>query len=380
MDKQLPYITLKHLIVNRNKQIGLQFNFNKTIEMVLKGFKDMSWSDEFQLHYLPNTKSNLDLIFNSFRGIAWINCNYFYSKKPIKLSNQKIDLNQFKINTNTYRLCPKEFIEKLEIKRYARNTTKVYISCFEKFARYYIGQELVSLNENDIRVYLRKLIRENKSNSYINQSINAIKFYYEIVLGMPNRFYHIERPLKSKQLPKVLSKKEISGIIQNTNNIKHRCIISLLYSTGLRRSELLDLKLVDIDGYNNTIHVKSAKGDKDRVTIISSKLIEELRLYWKQYRPRKYLFEGQTNRQYSSASVLKVIKRAALRANIKKTVTPHMLRHSFATHLLESGTDLRTIQILLGHSTTKTTEIYTHVTKNKLIEIKNPLDSLYLDE
>lgn len=192
-------------------------------------------------------------------------------------------------------------------------------------------------------------------------------------MGMPNRFYEIERPRKQKQLPKVLSKQEILDLIENTNNLKHRCIVSLLYSAGLRRSELLNLKLGDIDSKRMLITVKAAKGNKDRMTVLIPTLLNDLRAYYKKFKPKSFLFEGPRNKPYTASSVLKVISAAAGRAGIHKKVTPHMLRHSFATHLLEDGTDIRHIQLLLGHNSTKTTEIYTHVAETSFNSIKDLL-------
>jgi len=191
---------------------------------------------------------------------------------------------------------------------------------------------------------------------------------------MPNTYYELERPRKKKTLPIVLSKDEVKRMISTTKNLKHKCIISTLYSAGLRRSELLNLELGDIDSERMVIHIKDAKGNKDRYTLLSATLLEDLRVYFKQYRPKKYLFEGVGGIPYSTSSVSTIVKRAAKKVKIAKTVTPHTLRHSFATHLLESGTDLRYIQLLLGHNSTKTTEIYTHVSTTNFNSIKNPLD------
>ena len=212
------------------------------------------------------------------------------------------------------------------------------------------------------------------SNSYINQAVNAIKFYFEVVLDMPNRFYEIERPIKEHKLPKVISKEEVMAIISNTNNLKHKCIVSLLYSAGLRRSELINLKLTDIDSKRMLIRVEGAKGNKDRFTLLGENMLNELRDYFREWRPKLYLFESPDGRQYSPTSVEKIVKMAAGKAGIRKKVTPHMLRHSFATHLLENGNDLRVIQTLLGHNSIKTTEIYTHVAINTFDKVKNLLD------
>lgn len=218
------------------------------------------------------------------------------------------------------------------------------------------------------------MVKNKASNSAVNQAVNAIKFYFEIVLDMPNRFYDIERPLKEHKLPKVLSKEEVKAIIANTTNIKHRCILSLLYSAGLRRSELLNLKITDIDSKRMLIRVDAAKGNKDRYTLLSTTVLQDLRTYVAEWKPQGHLFQGASGGRYSGRSIEHILQRAAQKAKILKKVTPHMLRHSFATHLLENGTDLRNIQVLLGHNSLKTTEIYTHVAANTFTGIKNPLD------
>lgn len=224
-----------------------------------------------------------------------------------------------------------------------------------------------------MRNYLQKLIQDGKSNSYVNLAVNSIKFFYEVVHGMPNRFYSIERPRKQKQLPNVISKEEVMRLMEHTNNIKHKCVVGLLYSSGLRRGELLNLLVTDIDSKRMMVHIKNAKGNKDRYSILSPSILKDLKEYYKAYRPSNYLFEGSKGGKYSVTSVLKLIDSAAVRAGIAKKVTPHMLRHSFATHLLENGTDLRHIQLLLGHSSTKTTEIYTHVANRSFMDIKDLL-------
>lgn len=260
------------------------------------------------------------------------------------------------------------------MKRYANNTIKAYVSCFERFINHFREIEISHLDENQVREYLSVLHKKGLSNAYINQSVNAIKFYYEVVYNMPNRFYEIERPLKEHRLPKVLSKEEVLSIINHTNNIKHRCIVALLYSAGLRRGELVHLKITDIDSKRMVIRINGAKGNKDRMTLLSTNVLKDLRKYFLKWTPKTYLFEGQDGGLYSATSVANIVRQAARKAGIKKGVTPHILRHSFATHLLENGTDLRSIQALLGHNSLKTTEIYTHVAVSTFDKIKNLLD------
>ncbi len=369
-------ITLYHLMIKNQKKIGIKFTSNRLIESLIKGLPDPKWSAKHSMVYIANTPKHLNLIFTTFKGVAWINYNRFLVNKPINTSNEQVDVTWFR-NRKTqpgYRTCPEEYLLKLELKRYANSTVRTYVSFFEIFINHYKNKELQTINESDIRAFLQKQINRGVSHSYLNQIINAIKFYYEVVLGMPNRFYEIERPRKQSKLPRVISKEEVLNIIENTSNIKHRCIVELLYGSGLRRSELLQLKLIDIDSKRMLIRVEDAKGNKDRVTLLSQRTLENLRIYYKEWRPKTYLFEGMKGGKYSAESVLKIVKNAAIKSGIKQSVSPHVLRHSFATHLLESGVDLRQIQVLLGHSSSKTTEIYTHVATNTFKKIKNPLD------
>ena len=369
-------ITLYHLMIKNQKMIGIKFSPDRLIQSLIKGLPNPKWSQHYNMAYIENTKENLGIIFNTFKGVVWINYNRFLTNKPLNTKNEAVDIEWYRKRNTTpeYRVCPEEYLLKLELKRYANNTVRTYVSFFEMFINYYKEKELSAINESDIRSFLQTLVQRKVSNSYLNQAINAIKFYYEVVLGMPNRYYEIERPRKESKLPKVISKEEVLSIIKNTNNIKHRCIVELLYSAGLRRSELLNLKIDDIDSNRMLVMVKGGKGKKDRQTLLSKSTLEDLRIYFKEWKPQEYLFEGRKASKYGAESVLKIVKRAAVKAGIRQTVTPHVLRHSFATHLLESGVDLRQIQVLLGHGSSKTTEIYTHVATHTFKDIKNPLD------
>jgi site-specific recombinase XerD len=269
---------------------------------------------------------------------------------------------------------PEAFLMKLETRRYAYNTAKIYISCFERFINHFPDRKIDDLDTRDIEQYLYELSQQGRSSSYINQAVNSIKFYYEQVLNMPGRFYQIDRPRKEKRLPTVLNKAEVMSILGAIKNLKHRAIISLIYSAGLRRSEVIQLKISDFDSQRMTVFIRGAKGNKDRYSILSSKVLKLLRRYFRDFQPKYYLFEGPTGQPYSVSSIKKILDRAVKAAKITKRVTPHTLRHSFATHLLEDGVDLRYIQELLGHASSKTTEIYTHVAKNSFLSIKSPLD------
>ena len=278
---------------------------------------------------------------------------------------------------NEESLVLSEFIKTLTIKKYSESTIRTYRTMLAGFLEYYKGRKSEEISEEEIREYLIYLIeKRDVSNSYQNQSINAIKFYYEQVLGRPMRTYYIQRPKREKRLPTVLSEDEVVQIINSIDNIKHKAIISLIYSAGLRVGELISLKIGDIDSKRMVVNIRQGKGNKDRISLLSGKVLELLREYFKVYRPREWLFEGQFNGPYTASSVQKVFASACLKAGIRKKATVHTLRHSFATHLLERGTDLRYIQALLGHKNPKTTEIYTHITKKGMEKIKSPIDHL----
>lgn len=375
----LKVITLKHILINDQKYIGILFYPDKVLQDLVKELPGVRWSTKHSIVIVPNSKENLKHIFYKFKGIAWINTNSFFKNKPKfkPLSHHKltsVDQIRKRDLPHNYKKAPEEYLQKLEIKKYAINTAKTYVSCFEAFMNHFNDKEIDSLDEIDIRIYLQSLIQQGKSTSYLNQAINSIKFYFEVVKGMPNRFYSIERPIKRDKLPDVLSKTEVKSIIASTNNIKHKCIVSLLYSAGLRRGELLNLRIKDIDSSRMLIRVEGGKGEKDRYTLLSQNVLKDLREYYKKWKPQEFLFESTEGGKYSGGSILKIVKRAAKKAKIRKNVVPHMLRHSFATHLLEEGVDLRQIQILLGHSSTKTTEIYTHIAVSSFSNIRNLLD------
>jgi site-specific recombinase XerD len=240
---------------------------------------------------------------------------------------------------------------------------------------------LETITNQQINDYILKLIRtKGISPSQQNQRINAIKFYYEKVLGQDKMLLHIERPRKSRELPKVLSEDEVLGILNNIENLKHKAIIGTIYSSGLRRSELIHLRKQDVNFERKIIFIRGSKGNKDRNTILSHFLAILLHKYLDEFKPNYWLFEGVNRNRYSATSITKILKRAALKAGIEKNVTPHMLRHSFATHLLEQGVDIRYIQTILGHGSTKTTEIYTHVSNRSLSNITSPLDVILTKE
>lgn len=383
-DFSFGHITLKHLLVSGEARIGLKISQTRSssggandIRHLVESLPGINYSEEFGLFHLPADGKSIGTIFKHFKGKVWINGSGFFAKRSTGKQKEQVNLEKLKQNLNgadSDVQVPPEYISKLENKMYAVSTAHTYLSCFRMFMNAFKGTTLIEITEEDIQRYLNQMVKNGQSSTYINQMVNSIKFYYENVLGMPNRFYSIDRPPKIERLPKVLSKDEIQRMILFTPNIKHRCIICLLYSAGLRRQELLNLKLTDIDSARMVIRVNQGKGNKDRFTVLSKTLLSDLRRYFKEWHPKDFLFEGLNGSQYSPGSVRSIVSASAKKAGIKKPVTPHMLRHSFATHLLEAGTDLRYIQTLLGHTSSKTTEIYTQVTLVNIQQLKSPLD------
>jgi len=262
--------------------------------------------------------------------------------------------------------------------RYSPNTIKTYTNALTVFFQFHSNKYPEQLEIEDIIHFnTGYILRKNLSASYQNQVINAIKLFYRNRFNRVMELNNIQRPRREKRLPNVLSKQEIKAILETPTNLKHRAMLSLIYACGLRRSELLNLTLKDVLSDRNLLFIRQSKGKKDRVVPISNKIIEMLRDYYKAYKPKEWLFEGQIpNTKYSEKSLENVLKQSLFKTKINKKVSLHWLRHSYATHLLESGTDLRYIQELLGHSSSRTTEIYTHVSTKNLQQIRSPFDDL----
>lgn len=348
--------------------VRIEFGFDRQLSDMVQRIKGSQWSKTMGCWYVPKEEFRLKLFIERFGSYADIDVTHLDG-----VSVEKVD--EAKMVEALPVSIPEGYLEKLERKRYSRNTINAYTAYIRDFASAFEGRDLADITKEEINGYILELIRKRGiSSSQQNQRINAIKFYYEKVLGRERAYYDIERPRKEKKLPVVLSREEFEQIVNSTNNLKHRCIIMTIYTAGLRRSELINLRIVDIDSNRGLIRVRSAKGNKDRYTLLSTRLLSSLRAYYRLYKPKVYLFEGQDGGQYSESSIKSVLDRAVIAAGIKKRITPHQLRHSFATHLLEQGTDLRIIQELLGHSSSKTTEIYTHVSTRQIGKIKNPFD------
>ncbi len=277
--------------------------------------------------------------------------------------------------------CPVVYLESLKMKNYSINTIRTYHGLLLRFLNHWdTNIEIInSYTEDEVNAYHRLMIQSKKfSYSTINQSLNAIKYYFKEVLGKPLSTERIEKPKGSKQLPKVLTANQVTEVLKTVRNTKHQTMIFLAYSAGIRIGELLSLKPEDINYERRMLHIRSAKGRKDRYTILSEKVMRLIKKYMEEFRPKDFLFEGQFGGKYSNSSIQKIWKRALKAAGIKGNFSFHCLRHSFATHLLENGTDIRYIQQLLGHQSSRTTEIYTHISNRYINNIKSPGDDVDL--
>jgi integrase/recombinase XerD len=265
----------------------------------------------------------------------------------------------------------------LKLKAYSWQTQKLYKNHLMRFISF-VDKDLDKVDNSDIRRYFLYILENNsKSKSTVDQAVSVIKLLYKEVIPKPDIFISIPRPKKENKLPNVLSQNEVIKILEATNNEKHKTILFLVYSAGLRVGEVVRLKLEDIDSSRMLVKVNKGKGAKDRYTLLSHVALEQLRKYYRLYKPETWLFVGsKVGDHITERSVQRVFEECCTKAKISKEVSVHTLRHSFATHLLESGVDLRYIQELLGHASSKTTEIYTHVTQKNISEILSPLDKL----
>lgn len=366
--EKLPLLEAGKLRYKGEVCLSLKFAFNNRLIQLIKSIEGSKWSRSNRCWLLPFTREVIDTVKLVISGNAEL--VFLFKESDFLQSPGKSDPKHFDDC-----LCKME--EKLRVKRYSENTIRTYKALFSEFLKYYPAKEPNEINEEDIKNYLLFLVNQKKvSSSYQNQAINAIKFYLEKVLRNERAVYYVDRPLKEKKLPEVLSEEEITRLLQVVENLKHKCILYLIYSAGLRISEAINLTIKDIDSDRKVLYVRGGKGKKDRFTLLSTKMLMLMRDYYKKYRPSLYLFEGESGGPYSSRSIQQILKVNLGKAGITKKATVHTLRHSFATHLLERGTDLRYIQALLGHESSKTTEIYTHITRKGMENIKSPLDNL----
>jgi len=361
------------LVINNFRILKVYFSYGRNVLAEIQKMPYRSWNGEEQCWSVPSSEK----FKTELKGIAERNSLAFIyreeTKSTVKPRTSRHDI-------ENYRECPTEYIEKLKELRYSKNTLDTYKHMFEEFINHFSETKIDEITDEMIIEFLRYLVNErNISGSYQNQSINSIKFYYERVKGGQRKIYTIDRPRKEKMLPEVLGEEEVVQILNATENLKHKAILMTIYSAGLRISELINLRIKDIDSKRMQIRVEQGKGKKDRYTLLGQKTLEILRKYVTEYKPKEWLFEGVYGNKYSQKGIQAILRKSVEKVGLKKRISVHTLRHSFATHLLEAGTDIRYIQSLLGHSSGKTTEIYTHITTKGFDQIKSPLDKLEIN-
>lgn len=406
-------------IVHRNQEcIGIYFQNDPSINNIIRKLAGAKWSQTNKCWWIPLAKESYNKLFFALNGKVTIEYSllhqYLLEKKkgaaevnqrimryPFLKPEEKIQLpvenNQLIhsavklkseiVSYKTGRIYPvnvhvlPSMKQKLKLKAYSPSTIKTYINEMAQLLQTIKNIPADDLTPEHLRRYLVYCFEKLKlTENTLHSRINALKFYYEQVLGREKFFWEIPRPKKHLLLPKVLGEKEIAALFNALENKKHKAILFTAYSAGLRVSEAVALKIKDIDSDRMQLLIENAKGKKDRYVTLSPVLLDVLRNYIKAIKPRpvKFLFEGeQVGEPYPTRTAQKVFQRAKEKAGIKKTVSFHSLRHSFATHLLEKGIDIRYIKEILGHFSITTTERYLHVSKEKLISIQSPLDDIW---
>ncbi len=353
--------------------VVIKFPIDTQLGTAVRKLKNVRWSATHKGWYAPYSIPILNDIKNIFSPICKIDAALLKEK----IAKYNADPKNKQLSAEAV-LKIEKFKSWMRSKRYSESTIGTYTDALKTFLKYYHNKPITEISNDDIIDFNNKYILANNfSSSYQNQVVNAIKLFFKTIQNTTIQAELIHRPKREKLLPNVLSKEEVKLILNAHYNIKHKAMLSLIYSCGLRCGELLQLKPEHIDSKRNVLIIKQAKGKKDRIAPLSIKIVEMLREYFVACKPTTYLFEGQKKGEpYDARSLQLVLKQSLEKVNITKPVSLHWLRHSYATHLLENGTDLRYIQEILGHSSSKTTEIYTHVSTKSLQNIVSPFDTL----
>jgi len=403
-------VTLLPVMHRGGEQILICFPTNSGLDNAVRRIPAVKWSQTHRSWYLPLGESNYKLIMNAIRSMATVNSEtlrlYLLKRKAVKATEVPIDLPSTQPTTDDIRRAPvhsrvivspeptaayrlsyenlgslQKMVDLLVLKGYSHSTIRTYRGEVVLFFQVLGKHPAPGLTTEDVKRWLLKCLKEGLSENTLHSRINALKFFYEQVLGREKFFLEIPRPKKHQQLPKVLGEQEITRLFNAVTNLKHKAILFTAYSAGLRVSEVVNMKLKDIDSDRMQILVEKAKGKKDRFVTLSPVLLDILRKYIQGTRPapKVYLFEGQgtPGTIYSARTAQRIFQLAREKAGIKKEVSFHSLRHSFATHILEKGIDIRYIKDILGHFNIKTTERYLHVKRDQLVNIVSPLDDIW---
>jgi integrase/recombinase XerD len=394
----MPVISLKPFFHSNTECLGLYYTSNRLLNAIVKKIPGAKWSKTYKCWYVLLNRENYDAFIKEIGNKATIDNillkQYLQRRNklaatlppPKKYVNQKtVPANtkiaaspSIKLISNQNLDALNAMMQQLILKAYSQSTIRTYRSEFCQLLQTIKQRNVNTLTADDLKRYMQYAMQiENISENTAHSRLNALKFYFEQVLGRAHFFWEIPRPKKKQLLPKVISEEKILEGLMGVDNIKHRAILLLAYSAGLRVSEVTNLKITDINSDRMQISINEAKGKKDRVVTLSKTILELLREYYKLYKPKNWLFEGQfAGEPYSARSAQLLFKAAYKKLGLPAQCSFHSLRHSYATHLLENGTDITYIQKLLGHSDIKTTLRYTHVSNRDIGKIESPLDKI----
>lgn len=398
----MPLIQLKPFFHRGSEQIGICFPYNKPVELVVRKLSGVRWSQTNKAWYMPLNQESYRTIVAALKPVANVDTSLLrqYLEKRRKVTaTQPCGRHDLKVQVKKTPLKPAattawnlsaenlaaltRFMEHLKLKAYSVSTIRTYRNEFMQLLQLLKQKPVDELKTDDVKRYMVYVMEKGLSENGAHSRLNALKFYFEQVLKREKFFLEIPRPKKPQILPKLLNETELAKLFNAMSNKKHKAMLFTAYSAGLRVSEIVNLKIADIDSKRMQIFIERAKGKKDRYVNLSPVLLDILRKYHTEYKPRPkvFLFESeQTFEAYPARTVQQIFTNAKNKAGIRKEVGVHSLRHSFATHLLDKGTDIKYIKDLLGHFNIKTTERYLHVSKKQLVNIVSPFDDLWSKE
>lgn len=366
-------ITLTPLYHREQWRIAIKFSYDPGIKEVLKTIKEVRWSHTHNCFYTPFSAECRKILFSRFRAKDYyVDYGSLQSVIPQTKTEKRYSAKDF---SKDQRRILHEYVAYLNGLRLSESSVRTYYYFILKLVAFIKETPYQELRLRDIELFVeREIAAKNYAISTHRQCMSAIKHFIELHPEINIETLDLKRPSKSNYLPTVLSKEEVIRLLTATRNLKHRAILAIIYSSGLRIGELINLRVRDLDVERRQIFIKNSKGRKDRVVVMAESILPLLHNYLLTYTPKEYFTEGWNGEKYHAESIRAFLKESCRRAGIRKRVTPHCLRHSYATHMLENGIDLRHIQALLGHSRPETTMIYTHVSRKDLLQISSPLD------
>ncbi len=371
-----PIITLSNLQHRGQRMIRIHFTYDRKVAATVKAFTGVKWSRTHGCFYLPYSFERQQALFRHLvAGGLWVDYEQLKRKHIPAPKNPAATGTLTSLNQDRFH----RYQQYLQGLRMSSSTILAYGSFVFTFLEHLGNVPLEEVDNTSVRLFVEGLVRKKRYGiSSHRLLISALKHFSALFAETKIDNLELVRPKRSRLLPTVLSQEEVMRLLQRTPNLKHRTVLALIYSSGLRISELLNLELKDIDLDRKQLRIGQAKGRKDRYVVLAESFIPLLMNYLNSYRPTRFVIQGDGGGRYSGSSVRAFLRRSRQKAGIMKKVTPHTLRHSYATHLVENGVNLRHVQELLGHSKPETTMIYTHVARRDLLNIRSPLDDAVL--